>query len=214
MALLVNEIFHSIQGESLWAGLPCIFIRLTGCNLRCRYCDTQYAYEQGSAWELAAILEYLKDMACCRVTLTGGEPLLQRDTDTLIKDLIDRGYVVSLETNGSQDIASVDPRCIKIVDIKCPSSGMQSHNCKDNINSLHPEDQVKFVIADYDDFQFARITSTRLTEHLTASNILFSPVHDRLPAHRLAEWMLKENVDARLQIQLHKYLWPDIDRGV
>lgn len=214
MALLVNEIFYSIQGESTWSGLPCAFVRLSGCNLRCSYCDTRYAYEQGEEWELDALLGQLKAFQCRRVTITGGEPLLQSETPVFVTRLLESGYLVSLETNGSMDIGAVEPRCIRVMDLKCPSSGMQSHNRMSNIEQLGPLDQVKFVIADKNDYNFAKSIVPELGRAMDADRILFSAVHGILDANQLAGWMLHDHIEARLQIQLHKYLWPDRDRGV
>jgi 7-carboxy-7-deazaguanine synthase len=214
MSLLVTEVFHSIQGESTWAGLPCGFVRLSGCNLRCRYCDTQYAYAPGDLMQIDTILGRLERFDCTHVTVTGGEPLLQEDAPLLIARLLQKGYQVSLETNGSQDIGGVDPLCIKVMDLKCPSSGMQSHNRMANLKLLSHLDQVKFVIADQDDYQFARTMADRLINHIRHDRILFSPVHGHLPATDLARWMLRDHARGRLHIQLHRYLWPDQHRGV
>lgn len=214
MHLLVNELFYSIQGESTWSGLPCGFVRLSGCNLRCRYCDTQYAYAPGDPIEVASILEQLNQFDCSHITITGGEPLLQKETPILVSRLLRAGFKVSIETNGSQDIGIVDPDCIKVMDLKCPSSGMQAHNRLENLKLLGPLDQVKFVIADQEDYQFALTMAGRISDRLQTGNILFSPVHGVLAARDLARWMLEDHVRARLQIQLHKYLWPDKDRGV
>jgi len=214
MALRVNEIFFSIQGESTWSGLPCTFVRLTGCNLRCSYCDTQYAYDQGEDWTLDAVFQRLTDTQCRRVTVTGGEPLLQDEALVLVTRLINKGFMVSMETNGSMNIGSVDPRCIKVMDLKCPSSGMQEHNRMDNIQRLGSLDQVKFVIADQNDYFFARDMVEKLGHVMDAERILFSAVHGFLGADQLAVWMLNDHIHARLQIQLHKYLWPGKDHGV
>ncbi len=214
MALRVNEIFFSIQGESTWSGLPCAFVRLTGCNLRCSYCDTQYAYDQGDDWTLDAVFQRLTETQCRRVTITGGEPLLQEEALVLVTQLINKGFMVSMETNGSMNIGSVDPRCIKVIDLKCPSSGMQEHNRMDNIQRLGSLDQVKFVIADHNDYLFARGMVDKLGHAMDAERILFSAVHGLLGADQLAAWMLNDHIHARLQIQLHKYLWPGKDRGV
>ena len=214
MALLINEIFYSIQGESMWAGLPCGFVRLSQCNLRCKYCDTLYAYQEGEFMEIKDVLKRLRPYGCMYVTITGGEPLLQKETPALITDLIQNGYHVSMETNGSLDIGLVDDRCVKVMDIKCPSSGMQSQNRAENLSCLGPMDQIKFVICDATDFEFANQQAERLSGTVQAERILFSPVHGLLPASDLARWMLDARTHGRLQIQLHKYLWPDIDRGV
>jgi 7-carboxy-7-deazaguanine synthase len=214
MALLVTEIFYSVQGESLWAGLPCIFIRLSGCNLRCRYCDTPYAYEPGEPMLLNEIVDRVSRFNCPRLTITGGEPLLQEETPILVSFLIENGFEVSLETNGSINIDLLDSRCIKVVDIKCPSSGMQDKNYMDNIRLLGPEDQIKLVIADRVDFEFSSAIAQRLSPEIGAERILFSPVHGIMPPDRLATWMLESHVHGRLQLQLHKILWPNKDRGV
>ncbi len=214
MALIVNEIFYSIQGESSWAGIPFVFVRLTGCNLRCSYCDTRYAYDEGSAWSLDAILDQVNRYACRCITLTGGEPLLQPECADLVSCLLSRGYTVTLETNGSQDVGLIDKRCIKIMDLKCPSSGMQTHNRWANIELLTPEDEVKFVIADHDDFEFARSAIMRFGSKIPATHLLFSAAHGEMEPQQLARWMLDARVEARLQVQLHKILWPSRQRGV
>lgn len=214
MSLTISEIFPSIQGESSWAGLPFAFVRLTGCNLRCRYCDTRYAYEGGRTMNVDAILQRVADFGCSRVTLTGGEPLLQAATPQLAEALSDRGYTVTVETNGSLDIGVLDRRCHRIMDIKCPSSGMQHQHRWANLDLLTPRDEVKFVVADRDDFQYALDIMPRLANRVAAERILFSPVQGILPPRQLANWLLETRTQARLQLQLHKILWPDQDRGV
>lgn len=214
MTLFVNEIFYSIQGESSWAGLPCVFVRLSGCNLRCRYCDTQYAYEPGEQMTLESIATEVELFNCPRLTITGGEPLLQKETPELVTHMIESGFSVSLETNGSINIGRIDQRCMKVVDLKCPSSGMQDHNCMDNVALLGPKDQLKFVIANKIDFEFAVSISKRLSTEIDAERILFSPVYGLLPADQLSLWMLEAHAHARLHLQLHKILWPDQNRGV
>ena len=156
MSLIVNEIFNSIQGESLYAGLPCTFIRLTGCNLRCSYCDTRYAYEEGTSLTMTDIIDRVSGYECPLVEITGGEPLLQNETPLLITNLIENGYTVLLETNGTIDISRIDERCIKIVDIKCPASGESGKNILDNLNRLNVKDQVKFVISNNEDYEYAK----------------------------------------------------------
>jgi 7-carboxy-7-deazaguanine synthase len=214
MTLKVNEIFSSIQGESTWSGLPCTFVRLTGCNLRCSYCDTQYAYDEGRNWSTQALGLRLEALQWRRICLTGGEPLLQQQTPAFVAHLLDNGYEVSLETNGSLDIRTLDQRCVKIMDLKCPSSGMLAHNRIDNLDHLGPHDQVKFVIAGPEDFQYACEMTDKIGRNVGADRILFSPAHGSLPAMQLAGWMLEGHTNARLQIQLHKQLWPEQDRGV
>jgi 7-carboxy-7-deazaguanine synthase len=212
--LQVNEIFYSIQGEALWTGLPCVFVRLSGCNLRCCYCDTPYAYDPGQDMTLDEVVAQAETFQCPRLTLTGGEPLLQKEAPKLVARLIDNGYAVSIETNGSISIAPLDRRCVKIVDIKCPSSGMQHLNHLKNIALLGTNDQLKFVIADRTDFDFATSMLQRCATHVSPERTLFSPVHRVLPPEQLASWILDQKVAARLQIQLHKLLWPDRDKGV
>ena len=214
MEFMVNEIFHSIQGESSWAGLPFVFVRLTGCNLRCRYCDTRYAYTEGSSWSIDAILNQVSRFACRRVTLTGGEPLLQPQCPELVSRLLSHGFIVTLETNGSLDIGRVDRHCIKIMDLKCPSSGMQAHNRWENLELLSPDDEVKFVVADPIDLEFARMAIARIGDRIPATHRLLSPAHGEMDMQQLAQWMLDTHVEARLQVQLHKIVWPTRQRGV
>lgn len=214
MALRVNEIFFSIQGESVHTGLPCGFIRLTGCNLRCSYCDTRYAYEEGSAMSVGRIIDTINPFGARLIEITGGEPLLQDETPKLIAELLDDGHRVLMETNGSLDIDRVDRRCSRIMDIKCPSSGEQARNDLTNLSRLTANDQVKFVIGDREDFHFAKSMLSRLPPPLLPDRTLFSPVAGRLPPDRLAGWILADRLEVRLQVQLHKIIWPDKDRGV
>lgn len=214
MNLKVNEIFYSIQGESVHAGLPCVFVRLSGCNLRCRYCDTEYAYHAGTAMAVPQILEQVRNFDCDLVEITGGEPLVQEYTPALAEDLLGAGYQVLMETNGSLDIDRVDRRCSRIMDIKCPSSGEHASNDPTNLNRLTANDQVKFVIGDRDDFLFAQQMLSRLPAFLPLDRVLFSAVFDRLPPDQLARWMLDVHIKARLQVQLHRLIWPHRDRGV
>jgi 7-carboxy-7-deazaguanine synthase len=214
MILTVNEIFYSIQGESVYAGLPCVFVRLTGCNLRCRYCDTRYAFDEGNAMSVAQIVDQVATFGCHRVEITGGEPLVQNDTPALVDALLGDGYRLLMETNGSLDIDRVDRRCSRIMDIKCPSSGEHTKNDVANLERLTAHDQVKFVIGDHDDFLFASRLLPRLPAILPTDRILFSAISDRLPPYRLAAWMLEARIEARLQLQLHRLIWPDQERGV
>jgi 7-carboxy-7-deazaguanine synthase len=214
MTLQINELFHSIQGESLWAGMPCGFIRLTGCNLRCRYCDTTYAYDSGTPMQLRQIMEAVAGFDCRRITITGGEPLLQTRTLELIRNLLQKDYRVSLETNGSRDIQAVDEGCMIVMDLKCPSSGMRHHNRLENLRHLKDSDQLKFVIADRDDYRFARDIVQQQVRHLPGVNVLFSPAFGTMPPEVLAAWILDEGIDVRLQLQLHRFIWPHQDRGV
>ena len=181
MALKVNEIFYSIQGESSYAGHPCVFVRLTGCNLRCSYCDAQYAYEEGIEMEIEGITDHLSAYGCSLAEITGGEPLLQKETPALAKYLLERGYHVLIETNGSQDITQVDRRCVRIVDIKCPLSGEMEKNDLKNLDRLTDEDEIKFVIAGREDYEYAKVILGRVT--LTPSKksrIHFSPAFGKI----------------------------------
>jgi len=214
MNLTVNEIFYSIQGESVHAGLPCVFVRLTGCNLRCRYCDTCYAFNEGSAMTVRQIVDRVASFGCGLVEITGGEPLLQDRAPELASALLAKGHEVLVETNGSFDIDRLDRRCSRIMDIKCPSSGEASRNDPDNLNRLTANDQVKFVIGDRTDFRFAVEMLDRVPDALPRDRILFSHVAVRLPPDCLARWMLDARIRARMQIQLHRVIWPERDRGV
>lgn len=214
MSLQVNEIFHSIQGESLYAGRPCVFIRLTGCNLRCTYCDTTYAYHEGKRLSVSEILTEIRKFPCRLIEVTGGEPLLQPETPELISRLLDGGYQVLMETNGSLDVSRVDARCVKIMDVKCPTSRERDQNDLKNLDRLSPADQIKFVIADREDFEFAHSLLDRIPDCLPRHHVLFSPAHDTVPLHTLADWILAEQLSVRLHLQLHKIIWPTIQRGV
>jgi 7-carboxy-7-deazaguanine synthase len=214
MNLTINEIFYSIQGESVHAGLPCVFVRLTGCNLRCRYCDTRYAFDEGSPMAVGRIVERVASFGCGLVEITGGEPLFQDRTPELANALLNKGYEVLVETNGSLNIDRVDRRCSRIMDIKCPSSGEASKNDADNLARLTANDQIKFVIGDKEDFRFAVQTLDRVPDALPRDRILFSHVSKWLPPNQLARWMLDAHIRARMQIQLHKVIWPERDRGV
>lgn len=209
----VNEIFHSIQGESTYAGRPCVFIRLTGCNLRCSYCDTTYAYEDGTFMSTGDIVEKTVSFGCPLVEITGGEPLLQSDTPGLITALADMKFKLLLETNGSIDIGAVDKRCVRIMDIKCPSSGEEGRNDYKNLQRLNPGDEIKFVIADRKDYEFAFNIMRGIPQELKIQ-ILFSPCFSRIDPRELVSWMLADRLDARLNMQLHKHIWPPDMRGV
>jgi len=215
VALRVNEIFHSIQGESSYAGWPCVFVRLSGCNLRCSYCDTRYAYDEGRAMAIADIMECLRSFGCPLVEITGGEPLLQTEAPRLIAQLLDSGYTVLLETNGSRDIGGIDARCIKVVDFKCPSSGEASANDLGNIARLQEHDEVKCVIGSREDYDFAReIVHLIRRDSSRGNTINFSPVFGRIEAKELAEWILADRLRVRLNLQLHKCIWNPEQRGV
>jgi 7-carboxy-7-deazaguanine synthase len=206
MTLKVNEIFHSIQGESLEAGRPCVFVRLTGCNLRCVWCDTPYAYDEGGDMSLADVMERVAAFGCPLVEITGGEPLLQDRTPALARELIRAGYQVLVETNGTRDLRGLPEACVKVVDIKCPSSGESGRHRPDILEQLTARDQVKFVIADRTDYLFARDFS-RDIRGIPTGNILFSPAGDLLPAATLADWILRDRLQSRLHLQLHRIIW-------
>jgi 7-carboxy-7-deazaguanine synthase len=213
MTLKVNEIFYSIQGESLYAGLPCQFVRLSGCNLRCSYCDTAYAYDDGQLMSVPDIIDHLSQNACRLVEITGGEPLCHDGTPLLIAQLLDNNYTVLLETNGSKDIGKVDSRCIKIVDIKCPGSGESDKNDLLNLSRLTENDQVKFVISGRKDYEFAKNIIFPTWSPPLPVPVLFSAVHQALSPALLAQWILEDNLNVRLQVQLHKILWPKDEKG-
>ena len=210
--LRVTEIFHSIQGESSHAGRPCAFVRLTGCNLRCRWCDSEYTFTGGEAMSVDAIVEKVIDYGCDLVEVTGGEPLAQKESLELIHRLCDQGLEVLIETSGSIDIAPVDRRATIILDIKCPGSGEASKNRWENLQHLKPKDEIKFVIADRADYDWARqVIRDRDLDRWT---VLLSPVWGEMELKSLAEWMLADRLPARLQTQLHKHIWGAEARGV
>ena len=212
--LTVNEIFYSIQGESTRAGRPCVFVRLTACDLRCSWCDTPYAFYEGTKRSLDEVVNEVERYDCPLVEITGGEPLLQEDVYPLMQALADRGRTVLLETGGHRPIDRVPASVIRIVDVKCPGSGESEKNCWQNLDTLRPHDEVKFVIADRADYDFAREVIVRHALPGRVAAILFSPVHGVLDPRTLSEWMLADRVPARLQVQLHKIIWSPETRGV
>jgi 7-carboxy-7-deazaguanine synthase len=213
LRLKVNEIFHSIQGESTFAGRACVLVRLTGCQMRCRWCDTPYSFYQGEWMTLPEILERVGSFGCPLVELTGGEPLLQPASVDLLRELCDAGYEVLLETGGGLDISRVDPRVRRIVDIKCPGSGEHEANHWPNLEVLRPADELKLVLADEGDYLWARelVLSRRLAERCT---VHFSPVYGELEPETLAAWILRDRLPVRLQLQVHKLVWGADARGV
>jgi 7-carboxy-7-deazaguanine synthase len=215
VVLRVNEIFYSIQGESSYAGYPCVFVRLTGCNLRCSYCDTGYAYHQGEELEIGEILERVKAHRCPLVEITGGEPLIQAATPLLVLRLLDDGFKVLVETNGSLNIDGIDRRCIRIVDIKCPSSGEAQSNDGENLARLTATDEIKFVIGDRKDYEYACGILHLLNQNpVRVAHIHFSPVFGTLAPDTLAGWMLEDCLGARLSLQIHKLVWSPERTGV
>ena len=208
-SLRVTEIFHSLQGESRAVGWPTVFVRLTGCPLRCVYCDTAYSFHGGHAMTLDEILAQVSRHAARYVTVTGGEPLAQKACLTLLSRLCDTGYEVSLETSGALDVSSVDSRVVKVMDLKTPGSGESSRNLYANIDHLSARDQVKFVLCDRADYEWAKDVLARYGL-ASRCEVLFSPSHQQLAAATLAEWILQDRLPVRFQIQLHKYLWGDV----
>jgi len=212
--LTVNEIFYSIQGESTEVGRPCVFVRLTACDLRCSWCDTPYAFVEGRKMSVDEVVAAVERHDCRLVEITGGEPLLQEDVYELMERLGTGGRRVMLETGGHRSIARVPAHVLKIVDIKCPGSGEVDKNDWANLDRLAPTDEVKFVIKDRADYQFAREIVHRYGLVGRTAAVLMSPVHGVLGPRTLAEWILADRLPARLQVQLHKYIWPPNTRGV
>jgi 7-carboxy-7-deazaguanine synthase len=212
--LTVNEIFHSIQGESTHAGRPCVFVRLTACDLRCSWCDTVYAFHEGRKMTVEDVLSRVRDYGCDVVEITGGEPLLQKDALPLMQRLLDEGRTVMIETGGHLSVDAVPRGVIRVIDVKCPGSGESGKVHWENLERLRPTDEVKFVITDRADYEFARDVVARydLTSKTTA--VLFSPVHGVMNARELAEWILADKLPVRLQLQAHKYIWDPTTRGV
>jgi 7-carboxy-7-deazaguanine synthase len=212
--LRINEIFHSIQGESTWAGRPCVFVRLTGCNLRCVWCDTEYAFREGRQMAVAEIIERVRAYGCDLVEVTGGEPMLQKGIYALFGGLLDARLTVMVETSGESDLSRVDPRIIKIMDLKCPGSGESERNRWSNLDALTVRDEVKFVLADRRDYEWARdvIGARRIAGRVNA--VLMSPAFGLLEPQKLAEWILADRLPVRMQLQMHKHIWPPEMRGV
>lgn len=213
-ALQINEIFYSIQGESTHAGRPCVFVRLTGCNLRCGYCDTEYAFHEGRRMAIDEVVEQVGGHRCDLVEITGGEPLLQAGVYPLIDALLAANKRVMIETSGASDISRLDPRVIRIMDLKCPGSGESHRNLWSNLDHLSAHDEVKFVISDRGDYEWARevVGSHALAQRVGA--ILMSCAFERLAPATLASWILEDRLPVRLQLQLHKYIWSPDARGV
>ncbi len=211
--LKVNEIYYSIQGESTFAGKPCVFIRLTYCNLRCSYCDTEYAFYEGEDKSIEEVVDEVKKYNCKLVEVTGGEPLVQKESIHLMRKLCDDGYEVLLETGGSLPIDSVDRRVRVILDLKCPSSNMKGKNLYENLDHLKPIDEVKFVIGAREDYEWAKeiINKYKINEKC---EILFSVVFDNLEPLTLTNWILEDKLNVRFQLQMHKFIWKPEERGV
>ena len=212
--LTINEIFHSIQGESTHTGRPCVFVRLTACDLRCSWCDTPYAFTEGTKMSVSGVVSRVEAYACDLVEITGGEPLLQRDVYLLMQQLLDLGRTVMVETGGHLSIKDVPSLVIRVVDVKCPGSGESSKNHWENLELLTRQDEVKFVIRDRADYEYARDVVARHGLVGRTAAVLFSPVHDILPSKDLAVWILEDRLPVRLQLQAHKYIWGADVRGV
>jgi 7-carboxy-7-deazaguanine synthase len=211
--LKITEIFASVQGETSYSGYPFAFVRLTGCNLRCRYCDTTYAYDAGEEFTLEEIVSRVTAFGLTRACVTGGEPLLQEETPALVTALLDLGQEVLVETNGTVALASLDPRAVKIMDVKCPSSGEDRKMLWENFRHLTERDEVKFVISSEEDYRYAKEVMAR-NRHERKWDILLSPAFGLLAPERLAGWMIGDGLDARFQLQLHKLVWGPDRRGV
>jgi len=212
--LTINEIFHSIQGESTRAGEPCVFVRLTACDLRCSWCDTAYAFYEGQKRTVEDVVAEVDGYGCPLVEVTGGEPLLQEDVYPLMRDLVAHGHIVMLETGGHLPTARVPSEVVKIVDVKCPGSGESAKNHWPNLETLLPHDEVKFVVRDREDYEFARDVVAR--HHLASrcAAVLVSPVHGVMDPAALSAWILEDRLPVRVQLQLHKLIWPGVARGV
>ena len=212
--LTINEIYHSIQGESTWAGEPCVFVRLTFCDLRCNYCDTEYAFYEGRKQTLQEIVDAVAAFQCPLVEITGGEPLLQKNVLSLMTMLADAGQTVLLETSGAHDISKVDPRVHRIMDLKTPGSGECARNLFSNIEHLTKRDEVKFVIGSREDYEWSRAQVGRYALTQRCGAVLFSPIFDRIDPREIVEWILADKLPVRFQLQMHKFIWTPTERGV
>jgi 7-carboxy-7-deazaguanine synthase len=212
--LTINEIYHSVQGESTWAGLPCVFVRLTFCDLRCTYCDTEYAFYEGKKQTLTEIVEAVAAFHCSLVEITGGEPLLQKNVLPLMRDLTDAGHTVLLETSGAHDISMVDARVYRIMDLKTPGSGEVERNLWSNIEHLTQRDEVKCVIGSREDYEWSREKVERFNLAQRCRAVLFSPIFGRIEPREIVEWILADKLDVRFQLQMHKFIWTPTLRGV
>ena len=212
----ISEIFHSIQGEGKRAGMPCVFLRFQGCNLRCKWCDTEYAQDTkaGKVFTFNQIVKKVESFDCKFIEFTGGEPLLQENIIELIKYFSQKDYTVAIETNGSIDISKLPENVIKIIDVKCPSSGMVKHFNMENLLHINNNDEIKFVIANEDDYEWAKDFYFRKIRDKIKAEIIFSPAYSLLEPKSLAEWILRDGLEVRMQLQLHKYIWHPDERGV
>ena len=212
--LTVNEIFHSIQGESTHAGRPCVFVRLTACDLRCTWCDTTYAFHEGRKMSVDEVVDRVRGYGCDVVEITGGEPLLQKEVYPLMQRLLDEGRTVMIETGGHLSVAEIPAAVIRVIDVKCPGSGEAEKNHWANLEQLRPTDEIKFVIKDRADYDYARDIVIRHDLAARCNAVLFSPVHGVQDAKALAEWVLADRLPVRVQLQTHKFIWDPQTRGV
>ena len=212
--LTINEIYHSIQGESTWVGRPCVFVRMTFCDLRCNYCDTEYAFYEGKKQTLKQIVDAVSGFRCPLVEITGGEPLLQKNVLPLMSILCDTGYTVLLETSGAHDISKVDPRVHRTMDLKTPGSGELDKNLWSNIDHLTLRDEVKFVMGSREDYEWSREKVQQYNLSSRCHAVLFSPIFGRIDPRQIVEWVLADNLDVRFQLQMHKFIWNPTQRGV
>ena len=212
--ITINEIFYSVQGESTYAGRPCVFVRLTACDLRCSWCDTPYAFHEGSKRTLEDVLHEVDEYDCPLVEVTGGEPLLQEAVYPLMESLVAKGKTVLLETGGHRSTARVPADVVTILDVKCPGSGESHRNCWENLSHVRPHDEVKFVVKDRADYEYARDVIAQRSLAGRVAAIHMSPVHGVLDPKTLSEWVLADRLPVRVQLQLHKYIWSPDTRGV
>jgi 7-carboxy-7-deazaguanine synthase len=213
-SLTINEIYQSIQGESSWAGLPCVFVRLTACDLRCTYCDTEYAFYEGKKHAPDDVLATVLQFDCPLVEITGGEPLLQKNVLPLMTRLCDAGRTVLIETSGAHDISQIDPRVHRIMDLKTPSSGECARNLYENIAHLAKRDEVKFVIGSREDYEWAREQVWKFGLPARCGCVLFSPVFGKIAPRDIVDWLLADKLEVRFQLQMHKFIWEPRARGV
>lgn len=214
LKLTVNEVYTSVQGESTWAGLPCVFVRLTACDLRCTYCDTEYAFYQGTKRTLGDIYAEVMAIGVPLIEMTGGEPLLQKNILPLMAAFCDAGKTVLIETSGAHDISKIDSRVHRIMDLKTPSSGMCDRNLYSNIDHLNKGDELKFVIGSREDYEWTREQISKYDLSSRVGEILLSPIFGKIEPRQIVEWMLADKVPARFQLQMHKFIWEPRARGV
>ena len=212
--MVVTEIFKSIQGESSFVGLPCVFVRLTGCNLRCHWCDTAYSFYGGQNMTAEAVLRRVRELGGKLVEFTGGEPLLQKDVEPLAAQLVAEGFRVLMETSGERFVGNLPRPVVKILDVKCPGSGESGKFCLENLAVLEPKDEIKFVIVDEYDYRYAQDFITRHRLHTLVDELIFSPVFGQLHPRQLAEWILRDGLEVRMGMQIHKFIWDPETQGV